>query len=182
MIVLDFEEEPLARYEGSPFVSAECGCVQFSQYSRYPGYGGEVSVFDFRRVGSRMLLVGEEGGDLLMEFLVPVVGLSLDFSTFFDEPDVWLDDAHLTAYAGGQVVGEATFTPDPNGPLFQTISLFPGTVIERAVYRKYDLGEYEPNSVLVDNIVLTVPEPRALPPVGLLLAAVAFRRRIRLHA
>src|SRR5687768_9606164 len=93
-IVLDFEEEQ-PRFLEDPFVSVECECVRLHGWrNSYGGSpGGTLEIHDFR--GSRRLIVGEEGGVLMLEFLVPVVGLSLDFSTFFDEPDVWLDDAHL---------------------------------------------------------------------------------------
>ena len=180
-IVLDFEDEPLGMHE-EPFVSAECGCVRlhglWNSFGGVPGAPLEVDEFG----GSRVLVVGDEGGMLLLEFLVPVVGLSLDFANFFDEPDTWFDDAHLVAYAGGEIVGETTLTPDPEGPQFQTVSLFPGAVIDRVTYRKYDLGEYEPLTVILDNIVLTtVPEPETVALVALGFAGLAIRPRPRLR-
>jgi len=170
-IVLDFEEEPLARYEPS-FVSAECGCVRFSE-------GHELAVVEY---GSRALLVGEEGGDLELDFLVPVVGLSLDFLSFYPtSEEIDYRDAHLVAYAGGQIVAEATFAPDPAGPLFQTISLVPGTAIERARFWRVALGENEPISAVVDNVVLITPEPDALALFGLALAGAWSARRRNTH-
>jgi hypothetical protein len=160
-IVLDFEEEALG-YEPS-FVSAECGCVRVSDFD-----GQELAVFDYY-LGTRVISPGSknEGGDLLLEFLVPVVGLSLDFLSFYPnarpiERPIDYRDAYLIAYAGGEIVGETTLTPDPTGPLFQTISLFPGTVIERAVFVRVALGFYEPISPFLDNLVLTLPEPSML--------------------
>jgi hypothetical protein len=176
-IVLDFEEEPLG-YDQPGFVSVECGCVRLSDFDEM-----ELAVFDYY-LGTRVVSPGwkNEGGDLLLEFFVPVVGLSLDFLSFYPnsrpiERPIEYFDAHLIAYAGGEIVGEATLTPDPNGPLFQTISLFPGTVIEQAKFVRVTLGFFEPISPFIDNIVLTVPEPAsALLLLGLGVAGVASRR------
>jgi hypothetical protein len=180
-IVLDFEEQPVAAFEDNSFLSIECGCVRFSDL----GPEKEVHVVDgvgwpsYYRHESRAVLAGSQGGTLMMEFLVPVVELSFDFVNFFDAYDVWLNDAVLTAYAGDEIVGVATLPPAPNGPRFQTISISPGTVIERAVFEKYDLGEHYPFSPIVDNIVLTtVPEPTTLGLLGLTLAGAAARSTV----
>jgi hypothetical protein len=172
-IVLDFEEEPLG-YDQPGFVSAECGCVRVSDFD-----GQELAVFDYY-LGTRVISPGwkNEGGDLLLEFLVPVVGLSLDFLSFYPnsrpiERPIEYRDAHLIAYAGGEIVGETTLTADPGGPLFQTISLFPGTVIERAVFVRVALGFYEPISPFLDNLVLTLPEPSMLLLAVLAAACIA---------
>lgn len=177
-IALDFEEEAIGYYYDEPgFVSAECGCVRVSDFA-----GRELAVFDYY-LGTRVVSPGwkGEGGSLLLEFLVPVVGLSLDFVSFYPnarpiERPIDYKDAHLIAYAGGEIVGETTLTPDPTGPLFQTISLFPGTVIEQARFVRVALGFYEPISPFVDNVMLTtVPEPGSLGLAVLVLAGAASR-------
>jgi hypothetical protein len=182
-IVLDFEEEARGHYYEGSIVSAECGCVRISDLA-----GRELTVFDFY-LGTRMVEPGYkgEGGTLLLEFLVPVVGLSLDFLSFYPnarpiERPIDYFDAHLIAYSGGEIVGETTLTPDPNGPLFQTISLFPGTVIEQARFVRVALGYYEPISPFIDNIVLTtVPEPGTLGLGALVLLGASTRPRLRLR-
>jgi hypothetical protein len=66
-------------------------------------------------------------------------------------------------------------TPDPQGPqVFQTISLMSSVAITRAIFSKADDALTEPASPVVDNLVLTVPEP-AFRLVALALAVVGVR-------
>jgi hypothetical protein len=168
-ITLDFEEEPLGLYHPG-FLSSECGCVQLHD-SRSNGL---IHVIDFS-LGSRALVIGDEGGVLALDFLVPVFGVQIDFYTLFGVPQVNLGDAWLQLFAGDDLIGEVFVTPDPQGPqVFQTISLTSSVAITRALFGKEDDALTEPVSPLVDNLVLTVPEP-AFALGALALAALAAR-------
>jgi hypothetical protein len=172
-IVIDFEEEAVVEYE-VPFVSSECGCVRLSEWQ-----GLELNVIDYY-LGTRALYVGEEGGSLLLEFLVPVVAVSLDFGGDSSLPEVETFPARLYGFSGGQQVAFAELEANRNGLVDQTLSIEPGVVMDSARFAFVQLGEHEPESPVVDRIVLTtLPEPRllGLSALGLLAAARTFRRR-----
>jgi hypothetical protein len=174
-ITLDFEEEAPGLYEPG-FVSTECNCVELLEH---PGTTGVLEIDDFF-LGSRALIVGEEGGALLLEFLVPVFGIQLDFWTHFGIPNVELADARLQAFAGDELVADVSVTPDPQGPqVFQTIAVTSDVAITRAIFTKPDQDEFEPASPVVDNLVLTVPEPRAIAFGAISLAAIGAARATR---
>jgi hypothetical protein len=172
-IVLDFEEEPLAVYQGTTFASAECGgCVTFAEQD-----GGWLFVED--ALGSRVLIPGEEGGRLSMTFSVPVTGVSLDFG--HDTPDAEsIGDAVLDGLIGGVVVVSSTVAPNQNGSIDQTISISYVSPLEAVRFRLPQSGEFEPISPYIDNVVLTVqevPEPAALGLLAPLLLLSTRRRR-----
>ena len=172
-IVLDFEEEAVGEYE-EPFVSNECGCVRLSEWQ-----GLELHVIDYA-LGTRSLYVGDEGGSLLLEFLVPVVAVSLDFGGDPGLPEVEAFPARLYGFAGGQQVAFVELEANRNGLVDQTLSIEPGIPMDSARFVFVQLGEYEPESPVVDRIVLTtLPEPRllGLSALALLAAARTFRRR-----
>jgi hypothetical protein len=54
-----------------------------------------------------------------------------------------------------------------NRPGWATGNARPGVLIERAFFTFSQLGEFEPNGPIVDNLVLTVPEPGTLGLVAL---------------
>jgi hypothetical protein len=184
-ILLDFEEEP----EGQriEFVSAECDCVLLYEHGRGEDFDLVLTVRDFGvsdgdgytdgqavRVGDQ----GGSGGGLVMEFLVPVLAVSLDFGN--DESDVSpVYDASLTGYdSQGGVLAQAFVTPNLDKLVNQTISITSASPIARAVFQLELLGDQSEHSPVVDNLVLTtVPDPGT---VGLMLlgaAAVLTRRR-----
>lgn len=113
-IVLDFEEEPLgSRME---FVSVECDCALL--HSLDPGLDDNDSwldIIDFPGLtNGRAIKVGDEGGGdgLVVELLVPVLAVSLDFGG--DSPEFDRDEgpASLTAYdAADNVLAQAFVTP-----------------------------------------------------------------------
>jgi hypothetical protein len=163
-IVLDFEQEPLAVYENTSFTSAECGCVDFAEQD-----GGWLFVEE-NALGSRVLIPGEEGGRLVLQFLVPVTAVALDFGNDTDDAE-FIGDAVLEGLVGGTVVASATVTPNGNNLTDQTIAISFTSPLTSARFRLPQSGEFEPISPYVDNIVLTVPEPAALA-----LAALAVLR------
>lgn len=173
-ITLDFEEEPLGLYHPG-FLSSECGCVQLLEDH---GLEPRVRVIDFS-LGSRALLIGDEGGALRLEFLVPVFGVQIDFYTYFGLHNIFLGDARLQAFAGDDPIGLVVVPPDPQGAVFQTISLSSSVAITRAIFTKAVDDGLEPQSPIVDNLVLTVPEPAF--GLGVLALGVLAARATRSH-
>lgn len=169
-IVLDFEEEVLGVYD-TGFISSECGCVELSDAD-----GFQLKVIDF--FGSRAILVGEEGGALRLDFLVPVVAVSLDFGGDSGAEEVDARPARLRGFAGGQEVAYAELEANGNQLVDQTLTIGPGVVLESALLTFVQLGEFEPLSPLVGRIVLTtVPEPSTLALMALALIRLAIQRR-----
>jgi hypothetical protein len=167
-IVLDFEEEALASYDGVPFISAECGCVELAETDR-----GWLTISD--ELGSRVLIAGEEGGRLQLTFLTPVTAIALDFGHDLADAE-FLGDALLEGLVGGMVVASTTLAANANGLVDQTISLAYGGPLDQARFALPQSGESEPTSPYIDNIMLTTPEPGTLGLVALALGvAVASR-------
>ena len=177
-IVLDFEEEPI----GSPkeFVSVECGCVRLIEPSLDEDEDLRILVALLGQSEGQAVAVGREGGSLVLEFLVPVVALSVDFGwDQLDEEGVWdVFDPVLTGFdAYGAVVAQATITPNGDGIVNQTISISSESTIARALFEFRQLGPNEPRGFLVDNLVLTtVPEPGTLGLGALACAGLLSRR------
>lgn len=159
-ITLDFEEEPLGLYHPG-FLSSECGCVQLLEDH---GLEPRVRVIDFS-LGSRALLIGDEGGALRLEY--------------FGLHNIFLGDARLQAFAGDDPIGLVVVPPDPQGAVFQTISLSSSVAITRAIFTKAVDDGLEPQSPIVDNLVLTVPEPAF--GLGVLALGVLAARATRSH-
>lgn len=150
-IVIDFEEEAVGTRTGS-FISVEHPGVTLSEIS---GSFGQLIVLDFY-LGTRALVVGEEGGTLILDFAMPVTAVSMDFG------GDWIEDgspARLRGYAGGVLVSMAELDANHNGLIDQTITLVPSVAIDRVTFGMSQLGPDDKLSALVDNISLTVPEP-----------------------
>ena len=60
--------------------------------------------------------------------------------------------------------------------MFQTISFTSSVAITRAIFSKADDALTEPASPIVDNLVLTVPEPAFLGALALAVVAARARR------
>ena len=110
-----------------------------------------------------------------------MTGVSLDFGG--DLPAKFVDplyDASLTGFdAAGDELAKSFVTPNRDRLVNQTISISSERTISRAVFEFVQLGDTEPFSSVVDNIVLTtVPEPGTL---GLMLlgGAAAMARRTK---
>jgi hypothetical protein len=173
-IVLDFAEEPLGD-RGDSFVSAECGCVRFSEWT-----GGELRIATVD--GAPVLVVGEQGGTLLIDFLSPVVSARLEFGGDSSDPDVETRPAVFVGLSGGEFAGIASTVANRNGAIDQTLQIAAppnlGPPIDQALFSFVQLGENMPESPLVGRLtIVTAPEPAA----GLLLlpalAACARARR-----
>jgi hypothetical protein len=167
-IVIDFTGESLGSH-GASFV-AECGCVRLSEWTGT----GELIVFNFQ--GSRALSVGAEGGDLLLDFLVPVQAVRLEFGG--DSSTDW-KPAVLVGLSGGEFASIDTAAPNLNGAIDQTlqISVPPnlGPPMDQALFSFVQFGEHAPKSALVGRITLTTPEPRLIALLAV-LGVVAGRR------
>jgi len=176
-IVLDFEEEAVGGRENG-YVSAECGCVAFSHSFLISDPSDpflHVGDFGVQSDGSA-LLVGQDddGGGLVLDFLAPVVGLSLDFGNddeaFTDEGD----EAVLQAFSGATLLGEARVVLNRNDVMDQSIALAGLGAFDRATFRYTDSIDE-----IVDNISFeTVPEPGALALLAFVAAAGRWRGRV----
>jgi hypothetical protein len=169
-IVLDFQEETLGRRD-DPFVSAECGCVEFSG-----SHGLRIYLTD---EGETVLVAGadQEGGSLVIDFLVPVTAFALDFGGDSGAADVTSGTARLRGFVGAVEVALAEAEPNRNLLVDQTLAISPGVAMDRIVFTFSQLGELEPLSAYVDDVVLTtVPEPVTLGLFALGLAATATGR------
>jgi len=165
-ITLDFEEEATdARSNG--YVSAECGCVTFS----HTNLSNALHFANFGAQGDgQALVVGDDddGGGLVLDFLVPVSSLTLAFGN--DDPSIvdQDDEAVLQAYAGATLLGEVHVALNANDLMDQTISISGLGAFDRAVFRYTDSIDE-----IVDNLVFeTLPEPG--PPVLAAFAAWAL--------
>jgi hypothetical protein len=183
-VVLDFEEEPLATYVddegGATFVSAECGCVAF-----FDEGGTRLRISSFQ--GSRVLVIGDEGGSLLLDFFAPVTSVSLDFGGDCGDALVGVDchagaiDIHpawLQGLANGQIVASSEVEPNQDTQVNQTISITSATPMDQVRFGMPQYDPHEPVSPIVDNVQFeTVPEPGTLELVLLGAAAALTRRR-----
>jgi hypothetical protein len=173
-ITLDFAEETIGRRD-DPFVSVECGCVQLSGSA-----GLRIYLTD---EGDIVLVAGAdlEGGNLVLDFLVPVAAVELDFGGDASADEVESRPARLRGFAGGVEVALAELEPNRNLLIDQTLTINPGVVIDSAVFTFSQLGEYEPYSAYIGRIELTtVPEPPLAVPlafVGLVFVGAARRKR-----
>src|SRR5688572_23911691 len=120
-IVIDFAEESLGEH-GDSFVSAECACVRFSTWSvGGGGSGNTLTVFNFN--GNHTLAVGEQGGDLLLEFLVPVGSVRLEFGGDSPLESVESFPAVLVGLSGGEFASIDTVAPNRNRAIDQTLQI-----------------------------------------------------------
>jgi hypothetical protein len=172
-IVIDFEAEAVGEYDDG-FVSAVCGCVRFSEWQ-----GGELRIRE--RASDKTLVVGEEGGTLLLEFLVPVISVRLEFGGDSESSLVESKPAVLVGLSGGEFASIDAEMPNRNNTIDQTLQIAVppnlGPPIDQALFSFVQLGEHEPLSPIVGRLTLvTVPEAGGL---GLLALFLAFGSRRR---
>jgi len=151
-ITLDFEEEVLG-YRSDPFVSAEWDGATLDA-APLP-----LTVIDLN--GSRVLFVGEQGGSLRITLAVPVLAISLDFGGDQAGEDWDVGPARLVGYFGGVEVASAQVEANRNYLIDQTIAIAGGP-FDTVRFFFSQLGPDQPASPIVDNIVMSVPEPAAL--------------------
>jgi hypothetical protein len=164
-IVIDFEEEALGSH-GPAFLSAECGgCVELEVLHQ----NSPLRIRD--EAGDQILVVGDEGGSLVLTFLAPVLSVSITFGG--DEPGAEAEPAMLVGMVGESFAGFDTVVANGNGAIDQALTVSgAGGTLTSALFTFVQYGETEPLSPLVGTITLevaTVPEPAA----ALLLAAAA---------
>lgn len=182
-IVLDFEEEALGnRRDGErhAFVSVECGCVRLIE----PLEGDSdarlrIQVAPFGRSDGHAVYVGHEGGGLLLEFLVPVFAVSIDFGNDYPEDEADARDPVFKAFAEDDaLLDEDTVSPNDDRIVNQTLSLYSESPIHHATFGFRQLGQHSPLDFYVDNLVLTtVPEPGAVWLAA--LACIGLLRNVR---
>lgn len=175
-IVLDFTSPAPGFYDEIEYPE-----VRLSEWR-----GGELAIVD--NGSGPFLEVGEQGGSLLLEFLVPVVFVELVFGGDSSDPAVESDAAVLVGLAGGDFAGVSVETPNRNGAIDQALRLSaPPSLglppIDRALFTFSQLGENEPLSPLVGRITLEtidVPEPRVATLIALAAGiAAAYASRFR---
>jgi hypothetical protein len=184
-IVIDFEEEPIATYDdelGATFVSAECDCVALFDQG-----GNRLTIRSF--MGSHVLIIGDEGGSLRLDFFTPVTSVSLDFGGDCGDASVGVDchagaiDIHpawLRGLADGQIVASSELAPNQDIQVNQTISITSATPMDQVRFGMPQYDPHEPVSPIVDNLRFeTVPEPGTLGLVALGLGAGFGRIRPR---
>jgi hypothetical protein len=146
-IVIDFEEEPIATYDdelGATFVSAECDCVALFDQG-----GNRLTIRSF--MGSHVLIIGDEGGSLRLDFFTPVTSVSLDFGGDCGDASVGVDchagaiDIHpawLRGLADGQIVASSELAPNQDIQVNQTISITSATPMDQV---RFGMPQYDPH-------------------------------------
>lgn len=161
-VSIDFENDAVG-YKSNGWSSVDSSLVSFSD-----SVGAQLQVYSGLETDGRGLAVlgDSDGSRLIMNFAQAVSSLSLDFGNDQVGFAVPGDQAILTAFLGGDQVGQTAMTMNLNDLMDQTISIS-GVAFDNATFYFAATGQTNGLTEVVDNIQFEVvgaiiPAPGAI--------------------